>query len=102
MSIAALPTDCLLHVFSFLEAANLRKKTPLVCRQWRDLSNQDCLWQPLCYEKFSTKVKFNDQFSWKTTYEFLSGRMSAEVENGMIITALEELETGKFNPEMGC
>lgn len=104
MSIAGLPTDCLQHIFSFLEAADLSKRVNLVCRQWRGLSNHDLLWQSLCNKDFSRNDKIDDQLPWKAFYQILleSKRELREVRTIMISAALEALETGKFEFEIKC
>jgi hypothetical protein len=66
-----LPTDCLMQIFSFLGYDALAKRVSLVCRQWREISNSDCLWKQLCVKDFSLAIKFNDYGSWKDLYHML-------------------------------
>jgi hypothetical protein len=104
MSIAVLPLDCLKHIFTFLEAADLIKRVNLVCRQWRDFSNKDLLWQALCLKDFSRNDRLDDRLSWKALYriDLEHKRELREVRSRMLVAALEELETGKFECKFGC
>lgn len=96
MSIQVLPTDCLMHIFSFLEAYDLTKRVSLVCRKWRENSNADCFWKQLCVKDFSKDFKFDDHLSWKDLYHVLRDHKKEfqGVQRRMLVGILEDLESG--------
>ena len=51
-----LPTEILLKIFSFLSVRSLQNAT-LVCKNWRSIANDDCLWENHFKTYFGGKTK---------------------------------------------
>jgi len=80
VSIRVLPTELILHLFSFVGAIDLCRCTS-VCRLWRKISEDNVLWKPLCDDNNYNNLYWipkNERavavakptFMWKDIYKF--------------------------------
>ena len=59
-----LPSNCILHIFSYLDPLDLSKAGE-VCKQWKTLSDQEVLWKQLNLEFFNDQIAKPPEIGWK-------------------------------------
>jgi hypothetical protein len=71
-----IPNDCLLSIFEFCNAENLKYSLPLVCVLWNSIviEYETLLWRQLCFQEWSPVFTLinKDTFAitnWKLLYE---------------------------------
>jgi hypothetical protein len=92
-SIEQLPDELLLHIFSFLQASDLLE-VELTCHQWKNLAEEETLWQSLYQQYFKVIEPVGE------TYKEDYFRMSkADHQWRKVDELLSSLEHGDLQPD---
>ena len=65
-----IPTDCLFSIFQFCGPATFIHISPLVCKEWYAVTNEEHNWKTLCLYEWPM-LELTDQSEWKMTWKEL-------------------------------